>query len=197
MIVLTRKQAIEAGQTWYFTGVPCLHGHVSDRMVSSKRCCVCLKADKVAWDKANADRLAEARRAKVAANPDHYKALKAASHRRHPEAQAKRSRAWYLRNKDQADAASKQWVKVNPGKVNARAARLRAERLQRTVPWADLEVIDDIYSLARVLREHGLPVEVDHEIPLRGRTVSGLHTHHNLRLLDSTENKSKSNRFLI
>lgn len=62
----------------------------------------------------------------------------------------------------------------------------------------DLDLIDDIYSLAAILRAHGgIKVDVDHEVPLRGRKVSGLHTHHNLRLLDSTQNKSKSNRFHV
>lgn len=164
-------------------------------MTSNHRCVVCLHVDKVKWNQANLARNAARQRANVAAKPEHYKRLKAESHRRNPESQAKRSRAWYLRNKAKADAASKRWIEENRGKVNARAARMRAERLQRTAPWADLDLIDDIYSLARVLREAGLPVEVDHEIPLRGRKVSGLHTHHNLRLLDSTENKSKSNRF--
>jgi hypothetical protein len=195
--VLLRSEALQAGLTRYFTGQPCMYGHICERMVSSKRCCECGKAAKAAWDKANLTQNAAARRRRVAARPEHYKALKAAWHKANPEGQAARSRKWYLANKEKADAASKKWIEENQGRVNARAARLRAEQLQRTAPWADLSLIDDIYSLARVLREHGLPVEVDHEIPLRGKKVSGLHTHHNLRLLDSTQNKSKSNRFNV
>jgi hypothetical protein len=195
--VLSLQEATRAGLTRYFTGEPCLHGHIAERMVSNRRCLFCLKAGKSAWGKTYPERQAAARRRRVAARPEHYKVLKAASHRRNPESQAKRSRAWYLRNKEKADAASKKWIQENQGRVNARAARLRAELLQRTAPWADLELIDDIYTLARVLRDDGVPVDVDHEVPLRGKRVSGLHTHHNLRLLDSTQNKSKSNRFNV
>lgn len=197
MMPLTRSEAKQVGSTRYNTGMPCLHGHTTDRLTSNGVCNACAAERKAKWNAANLVRSAARHRDRVAAKPDHYKRLKAESSRRNPEAQAKRSRAWYLRNKEKSDSASKQWIKENPGKVNARAARIRAEKLERTVSWADLDLIDDIYSLARVLREHGLAVEVDHEIPLRGRNVCGLHTHHNLRLLDSKQNKSKSNRFSI
>jgi hypothetical protein len=195
MTATTPSEAKRAGIVRYFTGTPCLRGHISERMASNHRCIECLHADKVEWNRANLERNASLQRVRVAARPDHYKAIKAASHRRNPESQAARSRKWYLANKEKANAASKKWIENNPGRVNARAARLRAELLQRTAPWADLELIDDVYSLARVFRDDGLSLDVDHVVPLRGRKVSGLHTHHNLRLLDSTENKSKSNRF--
>lgn len=195
MEVVSYSEAKAAGLKRYFNGKPCQHGHEAFRLVSNRKCYDCLQREKREWNQANLARNAALQRERMAANPDHYKALKAAWNKAHPEGQAARSRAWYLRNKEKADAASKKWIKENQGRVNARAARLRAELLQRTAPWADLELMDDIYCLARVLRDDGLPVEVDHVIPLRGRRVSGLHTHTNLQLLESTLNKSKSNRF--
>lgn len=193
--MLPLHEAKQAGISRYFTGAPCMYGHVSERMVSNRRCLECLRVSRDLWRASNPEKEAAAKRKRIAARPEHYKALKAASHRRNPESQAARSRRWYLANKKKADAASKKWIEDNPGRVNARAARLRAELLQRTAPWADLELIDDVYSLARVFRDDGLRIDVDHVVPLRGKRVSGLHTHHNLRLLGSTENKSKSNRF--
>lgn len=198
MNVLLHSDAKLAGSTRYFTGEPCKFGHVTERMVSNRRCIACLLASRRAWEKAHPEKDAAARRARIAAKPEHYKALKAAWNKANPDGQAKRSRAWYLRNKEQADTASKRWVEENRGRANARVVRYHAERLQRTPAWADLGLIDDIYSLASVLRVHGgVQVDVDHEVPLRGRKVSGLHTHHNLRLLDSTKNKSKSNSFHV
>jgi hypothetical protein len=198
MNVLSISQAKAEGLTRYFTGKPCGKGHVSERMVSNKCCVTCLRAKRKVQRQANPEREAAVRRAWVASNPEHHKALKAAWNKADPEGQAKRSRAWYLRNKEQADTASKRWVEENRGRANARVVRYHAERLQRTPAWADIGLIDDIYSLASVLRVHGgVQVDVDHEVPLRGRKVSGLHTHHNLRLLDSTQNKSKSNHFNV
>lgn len=41
----------------------------------------------------------------------------------------------------------------------------------------------------------GIRFEVDHVVPLRGRSVSGLHVPHNLRLLTRQENMAKGNRY--
>lgn len=71
--------------------------------------------------------------------------------------------------------------------------RYRSRRLaidQRTPAWADLEKIKAVYREARKL---GLTV--DHTIPLRGETVSGLHVHNNLQMLPGSVNSSKGNKF--
>jgi hypothetical protein len=39
--IITRKEAKEAGLTRYFTGKPCIHGHVAPRLVSNKTCIEC------------------------------------------------------------------------------------------------------------------------------------------------------------
>ncbi|MBS6058153.1 MAG: hypothetical protein E6199_01360 [Mixta calida] len=39
--VLTRDSAIRAGNKFYFTGIPCPKGHISQRRVSSKGCVEC------------------------------------------------------------------------------------------------------------------------------------------------------------
>ena len=54
-----------------------------------------------------------------------------------------------------------------------------------------------IYAEAkRLTEETGIPHEVDHEIPLKGRLVSGLHVLANLRVVTRAENRRKSNRHL-
>ena len=69
--------------------------------------------------------------------------------------------------------------------------RLREMALeQRTPTWANREAIDAIYAEARRTN-----MTVDHIVPLRGKTVSGLHVECNLQLLTHEENARKGNRF--
>ena len=58
-----------------------------------------------------------------------------------------------------------------------------------TPVWADHKAIDLFYQTA-------LPGEqVDHIIPIRGKTVSGLHCEANLQHLRTTENRTKGNKY--
>lgn len=69
--------------------------------------------------------------------------------------------------------------------------RLRDMALeQRTPTWANREAIDAIYAEARRTN-----MTVDHIVPLRGKTVSGLHVESNLQLLTHEQNARKGNRF--
>lgn len=75
-------------------------------------------------------------------------------------------------------------------------ARQRALRLRRLAKWADRKKIADIYREAnRITRRTGVPHEVDHIIPLQGKSVSGLHVETNLRVIPRSENIKKSNRY--
>lgn len=73
-------------------------------------------------------------------------------------------------------------------KQNALHAKYKAAKLQQVPAWADLAAIKFIYQQAA---EQGLTV--DHIVPLRGKTVSGLHVHYNLQLLTKAENSAKGN----
>jgi hypothetical protein len=82
--------------------------------------------------------------------------------------------------------------------VRYHVAKRRAAKLRRTPPWADMEAIKAVYEEARRLtRETGIDHHVDHEIPLQGELVSGLHVHNNLQILTGSENSRKKNRFEV
>ena len=51
--------------------------------------------------------------------------------------------------------------------------------------------IDGMYMFCQIFKGF----EVDHEIPLNGKKVSGLHVPNNLQVLPKRENRSKGNRF--
>jgi hypothetical protein len=62
--------------------------------------------------------------------------------------------------------------------------------------WANKHVIAGIYKKCKELSSAtGIPHQVDHIIPLRGKTVCGLHVESNLQILPASENLRKRNRF--
>lgn len=81
------------------------------------------------------------------------------------------------------------WRKANSGKVVAYTRARQAAQLQRTPSWANQSAIAAIYEeAAKVSRETGKKHHVDHIIPLRGKTVCGLHVESNLRIIPASEN---------
>ena len=47
----TRDEALESGSDWYFTGKPCVNGHVSARDTKTKRCRSCAQSHgNSSWD---------------------------------------------------------------------------------------------------------------------------------------------------
>ena len=71
-----------------------------------------------------------------------------------------------------------------------RVSKRRAAKLNAVPKWADLEAIKKVYE------ECPEGCHVDHEIPLQGINVCGLHVEYNLQYLTIAENLSKSNKLL-
>ena len=75
----------------------------------------------------------------------------------------------------------------------------KQKRTKRATPiWADKNNIRAIYEEAIALTlSTGIKHEVDHIVPLTNKLVCGLHVEHNLQVVTFSENRSKSNKFIV
>lgn len=109
--------------------------------------------------------------------------------------------AWVEKNRDKHNAKCARWVKANTGKVNARTARRYAAKTQATPVWLNddqMWMITEAYELAKLRTSMlGVPYEVDHIVPLRGRKIMGLHVPWNLQVVPAKLNRRKSNNFAV
>lgn len=102
-------------------------------------------------------------------------------------------RAWYHADPERNRARNKK----NLARNSAYQARRIAAKLQATPSWAEHDKIAALYEECRALNERtGVRRNVDHILPLQGKTVCGLHVLANLRIVTEFENKSKSNKLI-
>jgi len=180
----TRKEAKALGAKYYFTGEPCIQGHIAPRKVKG----TCVECLKIEWAKTNAKR---------ASMPK-------------SEASKEAGRRYYERNRElvKAKAASrpasvrnvynkahkeqnKEYYKV--------LTNLRRRRHRHATPlWLthkQRQEIKNLYTQAVTLSSiTGERYVVDHIIPLLNPAVCGLHVPWNLRVITQEENLKKSNK---
>ena len=101
------------------------------------------------------------------------------------------------KNKDRENSNSKKYKKLNAGKINAiNMNRHRKKVASRAILTSRHKLqIEAIYKRCSEYRKMGLDFEVDHIIPLQGKTVSGLHVPWNLRITTAKFNRSKRNKY--
>ena len=214
MKMIALDMARQAGLTRYFTGEPCKHGHVAERIVSTRVCVECHRITQARYRKENPEAVAATEARRYVKHRDKRVAKARKWQQAHPEKCREWASDWTSRNLDRARANNRTWRLANLGKVKAdlkawRAANpehvrakglvyrntRRAALLNRTPAWSDLKAIEEVYRDASEFRQAGIEVDVDHVIPLQGELVSGLHVPGNLRVLLSSVNRSKSNHF--
>lgn len=162
----------------YIPKRPCKNCGTSLRYRSNYGCAECLRKSNRSYQLKNRDALLPKKRAWAKANP---------------EKNAAQSIRWQRENKESAYAAqraakSARWEEHYRAKYRHYGAKRRAALIDRTPAWADMTAIERVY------RDCPRGMEVDHIVPLLGRTVSGLHVAWNLQYLTKSENAAKGNK---
>ena len=163
-----------------YKGNPCKRGHVGWRY----RCGSCIECAKIMG--------AERRRE----NPELIKEIRQRWWAKNPERAKKLARESFLRcrakNPERMLESRRRWDKANINRIRpmmaARNAARYAAKIKATPIWANRNEIRRFYEN----RPNGF--HVDHIIPLKGKTVCGLHILENLQYLPALENCKKGNQ---
>jgi 5-methylcytosine-specific restriction endonuclease McrA len=183
-----RADAKSVGAKYYFTGLPCKHGHIALRKTKGT-CVECAKAETLKY----ADKRAEYFK--------RYNESEVVKHKKHE---------WYHANRDAVIARAntrplelrreykKTWKEKNLVWVRADTKARRRKHREATPPWLtrrQKSEIRRIYEIAITMtKTTGEQYVVDHIVPLRSDEVCGLHVPWNLRVITQEENLKKSNK---
>jgi 5-methylcytosine-specific restriction endonuclease McrA len=182
----TRKEATATGAKFYFTGEPCIRGHVALR--KTKGACVeCVKED---WALDNERRKEKPKTAAAIAAGRRYYA-------KNREAVIARAAA---RPAEEKRRARSDYKDRNVDVVRADTSVRKRRHREATPAWLTKEErlqMRELYVQARKLTAvTGERYVVDHIVPLRGESVCGLHVPWNLRVITQDENLKKSNKLV-
>jgi hypothetical protein len=205
MPVISRSEARVRGLRSYFTGKPCVNGHLSHRYTDSMTCAACHT---------------EGRQRRRERDPGAFKAIEAAAKSRYQAKKTARSverrngaklqrladagqritDMSRLKNIDFAKYLSDFGVE-HPVVLKLRAVERLAAEIERTPPW--FGELDDLAfrEAADVARRRtditGHKWSIDHIVALLGREASGLHCAANIQVIPARMNMSKGNRLCM
>jgi hypothetical protein len=115
------------------------------------------------------------------------------------EKELERNRAWTALNADKISQQKKEYYLANKEELKKAKRQQYLERRNRIVSW-DAELTSLVYAEAYDLIEKrnkitGIQWSIDHIIPIKGKTVSGLDVWNNLQVIPLSENKRKHNSY--
>lgn len=144
-------------------------------------CYECHRKRNSDWAKENKERLAKKSTAWRKDNPEKAKEV---------------WRGFHDRNKEKRAAQHADWARRNLDKRRATSAKRKAAKLRATPKWVNWGKVRAIYRQAKRLQDYtGVPMHVDHIVPLQGQNVCGLHWEGNLQILSASENCKKFNKW--
>jgi hypothetical protein len=179
-----RKEAQKLGIKYYFTGQPCIRGHVAPRKTKGS-CLECMKEDWVIDNKKRSEKPKS--EASKAAGKRYYEKNK--------EAVKARANA---RPKEEITKHKQKHKQNNPEYYKSLTNVRRRRNRSASPPWLTKEhklAMRQLYLQAMELTKlTGERYVVDHIVPLISDVVCGLHVPWNLRVITQDENLRKSNK---
>lgn len=174
MELISKEEALSKGLKKYYTGVPCKHGHFSERNLPRGNCITCKNLLHETYRKNNPEKVKSSIEASKRSNPEKYNEKRRERRRNNPEGYRIPNLVWKQKNR---------------GVVNAQTSRRRAKKLHATPSWANPNLIKEVYiKCAEMTESTGIHYHVNHIIPLQGRYVCGLHVENNLEIITAEEN---------
>lgn len=213
---ISKAEARELGLKRFFTGIPCKHGHISERYVINNACKECeLIKGRARYNadpeqaRSRTNRYREANPEKVSAYAKEYRersrekraASWASYYQRNRDNLAEKSKAYRDKNKDAVKARVRAWSIKNQHQRAALQQKRKARQLRALPNWHgefdDLVWVEaaDLVRLRRV--STGLEWASDHMIPLSSRLACGLHVWNNCQVIPWELNQSKNNRLAL
>jgi len=182
MEIISRKDALAAGLSHYFTGKPCKYGHIAKR----NKYCQCMECNRLKINTGQyRDGKSEYNKKFRKQHPDRIRAQERSY--RTPEQNAEYCKRFREKNPDYRSPCENTPERKAKKSISSSSRRSRVR--ERTPPWADLDAIHFFYEC----RPEGC--HVDHIIPLYGEKVSGFHVETNLQWLPIKDNLRKGNKF--
>lgn len=191
----TRAEAKRLGSNRYFTGLPCINGHIAPRG-TSYGCIVCdkLRSEQKRQTQEYRDHYNAWARKKYAEDPERYRLKVRILRESNIDRALEKERATYKRTKPERDRRRKKWRKENPDKVVAQNHRRRAAKLNAEGSYSSDDVAVILRRQNYRCAECGVSVRkrsdrhVDHIMPL---SLGGTNASSNLQILCVTCNCSK------
>lgn len=201
MKVISRQEAKALGLKRYFTNQPCKNGHIAERSTSNSTCLICQNENAKKAYKADSSKAKNRRKKYFDQNREAELEKMRVYNENNKDKHSKVAKKRYQLNIEEKRLESRIWAKNNRPKRRAQHAKRRLAVKNSTPFWyseLDEFVFNESNELS-ILRSvaTGFDWHVDHMVPLRAKTVCGLHVWNNFQVIPAKINIAKRNKLIF